>query len=101
MMVTGVMSHAKPISICGDYSFGLPEDSRTIRWGNIIEAVGGGPSARATFAISFSAASRPISRIGWRIVVNDGHNREANGLSSKPITVRSSGILRPRKYAVR
>ena len=55
------------------------------------------PSVLAILAISFSAATRPMSRIGWRIVVSEGHNREASGLSSKPMTVRSSGIFSPRK----
>src|SRR5690606_16065215 len=72
-----------------------------MRCGNTVEAEADGPGTRATLAISFSAASLPMSRIGWRIVVNEGHKREASGLSSKPMTVRSSGILTPRRYAVR
>ena len=61
-----------------------------------------GASARPeTLATNFSAAMRPMSRIGWRIVVSEGHSREASGLSSKPMTVSSSGIFTPRRYAVR
>ncbi len=57
-----------------------------------------GPSAKPEiFATSFSAAMRPMSRIGCRIVVSDGHSREASGLSSKPMTVSSSGIFTPRR----
>src|SRR5690606_37142093 len=72
-----------------------------MRCGNTVEAGADGPWTRATFAISLPAASLPIARIGWRIVVKEGHRREASGLSSKPTTVRSSGILTPRRYAVR
>ena len=46
--------------------------------------------------MSFAAASRPMSRIGIRMVVSDGESRVARGLSSKPTTEsrRGTGICR-------
>ena len=48
--------------------------------------------ARKSWRSAFPPPCRPMSRIGWRMVVNEGHRREASGLSSKPMTVRSCGI---------
>ena len=46
------------------------------------------PSARA--------AARPFARKSWRIVVSAGSMAVASGMSSKPITDRSSGTRSPR-----
>src|SRR5690606_20584957 len=105
-MVTGVMPIAKPVN---GFTSGLPRGFQAWRgWRGRVrggratrDGWADGPGTRATFAIRLSAASLPMSRVGWGIVVKDGHRREASGLSSKPTTVRSSGILTPRRSAVR
>ncbi|GAB3874423.1 hypothetical protein GCM10027610_143140 [Dactylosporangium cerinum] len=46
-----------------------------------------------------AAAARPFASTSWRTVVSAGRIRAARGLSSNPITDRSSGTRKPRSYA--
>src|SRR4026209_1283857 len=95
-------SQAKKAPGAFGYLPGGPEDSRTTRCGTTVVAAIAGTSDRpAIFATSFSAALRPMLRLGGRLLGGGGHSREASGVSSKPMTVSSSGIFTPRRYAVR
>src|SRR6185437_8299693 len=72
--------------------FGGWVDSRTTRCGATRTAVLPSLCSDPLGAINMAAASRPISRIGSRMVVSAGVRREAIGVSSKPMTDSSSGI---------
>ena len=48
---------------------------------------------------SIAAAMRPVSRVLRRTEVSAGHSREASGLSSKPTTDSSRGMLIPERMA--
>ena len=57
------------------------------------------PRDSASDTSNMAAAKAPMSRIGRRTELNEGHSRDASGESSKPTTERSSGMDRPRRKA--
>ena len=79
---------------------GGPVLRRTTSSGAIVTRWGGWPLLCISSS-SIRMALRPISLKSWRTVVSGGVKYCASGMSSKPTTLTSRGISRPRSCSAR